>query len=63
MWFWWMSYDAIRDIDKEILGLREELKNIYSRLRDLLALRKYHTEMINLHTQYVVEDYERIRRK
>ena len=47
MWFWWLSYSKIRKIDAEIAEIREQLKVLYARLRDLVALRKYHQDAID----------------
>lgn len=59
MWFWWMSYEKVRAIDREIASVREELKAVYTKLRDLVALRKYHKDNINLHTHTTLtEDYK-----
>lgn len=58
MWFWWMSYHAIHEIDKEILELKDELKVIYAKLKDLVGQRRYYQNIIKIHTYDPLEDEE-----
>lgn len=48
-----MSYNKVREIDQEILNLRDELRAVYAKLRELLALRKYHQDIIKARTEYI----------